>query len=228
MRALTWLTLWLSCMLLASPSLAAARDWTRTVSATKEGGYVIGNPAAPVKVIEYFSLTCSHCRHFAETGMAPLKSGYIAGGKVSLELRNFVLNAPDLAASLLLRCGTPQQAVRLFELVYADQDGVFSGVYSLPKDAANRIGGLPMEQRAAALAREGGIEKWFVSKGFPAKRAAKCFADKAREQRLIDLRKQAVDSYNVQGTPSFIVNGTLVEGTGWNDLEPAIVKALGG
>lgn len=228
MRALKLLTLGLACMLLALPGLSVAREWTLAVSATKEGGYLVGNPAAPVKVIEYFSLTCSHCRHFAETGMAPLKSGYVAKGKVSLELRNFVLNAPDLTASLLLRCGSPRQAVRLFDQVYADQEGVFSGVYKLPQDASDRINALPLEQRAAALAREGGIQQWFVSKGLSARQAAACFADRKREQRLLDLREQAVKSYNVQGTPSFVVNGTLIEGTQWDDLEPAITKALGG
>jgi protein-disulfide isomerase len=206
----------------------AARDWTRTVSATKAGGYLIGNPKAPVKVIEYFSLTCPHCRHFAETGIAPLKTGYIAKGKVSLELRNYVLNAPDLVASVLMRCGSPVLAVQLFEAVYADQQKLFDGVYTMPRDAADRVNAAPLEQRGAVLAREAGIDSWFAAKGLPPKRAAICLADPKREQALVDMRRQAATDNKVQGTPSFLVNGVKVDGTGWEDLEPAIAKALGG
>lgn len=227
MRLLKGLMLWLSFALLASPSLAA-RDWTKTISATREGGYLIGNPAAPVKVIEYFSLTCPHCRHFAETGMPSLKSSYVARGKVSLELRNFVLNAPDLTASLLMRCGNAAQAVRLFDAIYADQDGLFAGAYSMSREAADRVSGAPEAQRAGALAREAAIDKWFAARGVPAKRAAACLADRKREQQLVDLRERAVSGHDVQGTPSFIVNGKLIDGVGWDNLEQAIKQALAG
>lgn len=227
MKLLCKLLLWLVCATCAVPGMAA-RDWTRTVAATADGGYLIGNPNAAVKVIEYFSLTCSHCRHFAETGMAPLKTGYVAKGKVSVELRNFVLNAPDFSASLLMRCGSPVQAVKLFDQVYAEQDKLFSGARSLGQDAFERINALPMDQRPAALAREAGIDKWFIAKGLPARQAAACLADTRRSDTLIDLRKVAVTKLNVDGTPTFLVNGMLVKGTGWENLEPEIVKALGG
>ena len=46
----------------------AQRDWTRVVAQTPEGGYRMGNPNAPVKLVEYLSLTCSHCAHFSEQG----------------------------------------------------------------------------------------------------------------------------------------------------------------
>ena len=227
MRLFTGLVIWLACLLTASPGLAA-RDWTRTVAATPAGGYLIGNPAAPVKVIEYFSLTCPHCRHFADTGLSPLKSGYVGTGKVSLELRNFVLNAPDMTASLLMRCGTPVQAVRLFEAAFAEQEKLFTGAYSLDQAAVDRINAVPLGQRPAALAREAAIDTWFFGKGIPAKRGAACLADPKRQEQLVNLREKAANNDKVQGTPSFLVNGALVDGTGWDDLEPAIKKALGG
>jgi len=216
----------LLCTLISQPALAA--DWTRTVKVTPEGGYLIGNPAAPVKVIEYFSLTCGHCRHFTETGMAPLKANYVAKGKVSVELRNFVLNAPDLTASLLMRCGSPAKAVELFGAVFAAQEQVFGGLASVGGDAQERINAAPLEQRPALLARESGIEKWFVSRGIPAKRAAACLTDPERSEQLVALRRKAAENLKVQGTPTFFVNGALVDGAEWNDLEPVIVKALGG
>lgn len=228
MRVLKGLLIWLACVLMVSPAHAAARDWSRTVSATKEGGYLIGNPAARVKVIEYFSLTCPHCRHFAATGMAPLKSGYVAKGTVSLELRNFVLNGPDMSASILMRCGSPALAVRLFEVIYADQEKLFAGVYSLGEGAAERIRAVPENQRAATLAREAGIDRWFAAKGVPPRRGAACLADPKREQQLANMVERAATTLGVEGTPTFFVNGVKIEGSGWDTLEPAIIKALQG
>ena len=227
MRIVKLFLLWLACMLPLSPAMAA-RDWTRTVVATPAGGYLIGNPAAPVKVIEYFSLTCPHCRHFAETGMAPLRTGYIAKGKVSLELRNFVLNAPDFSASLLMRCGAPALVVRLYDAAFANQEALFKGAYTLSDEAVGRINAAPFDARPAALAHEAAIDTWFISKGVSAKSAATCMADPKRQQQLVDLREKAVNDDKVQGTPSFLVNGAMVQGTGWDDLEPATKKALGG
>ncbi|MFL6763858.1 MAG: thioredoxin domain-containing protein, partial [Sphingomicrobium sp.] len=65
-------------------------DWTRAVAATPEGGFRMGNPAAPVKLVEYGSLACPHCRHFEATGYKPLIQNYVRTGRVSYEFRNFL------------------------------------------------------------------------------------------------------------------------------------------
>jgi len=215
-------------MFLVAPAQAVTKDWNHVVAATPAGGYLIGNPAAPVKVVEYFSLTCPHCRHFAETGVAPLRANYIAKGKVSLELRNFVLNGADFSASILMTCGTPALAVHLYDAVYADQEKLFAGAFSLKQDALDRIDAAPIDAKAGAFAREAGIDVWFAAHGLPLKQATACLADPKRQQRLVDLRTQAIEKQNVQGTPTFVVNGTTVSGTGWDDLEPEIKTALGG
>ena len=67
----------------------APRDWSRTVAATPEGGFRMGNPNAKVKLVEYGSLACPHCRHFEETGYKPLVQQYVRTGRVSYEFRNF-------------------------------------------------------------------------------------------------------------------------------------------
>lgn len=211
---------------LASPALSKSRNWVGVVSATPQGGFLIGNPKAPVKVIEFFSLTCPHCRHFAETGIAPLKANYIARGRVSLELRNLILNAPDLSASLLMRCAQPAKAAQLYDQIYAEQDTLFSGTYRLSAEAVARIQAAPDAQKPAVLAHEGGIDKWFIAKGIAPKAAAACLSDPKGQDRLLAIRNDAVKTYEVQGTPSFIVNGKRVDGVTWEDLEPAI-KAAG-
>lgn len=216
----------LALLIISAPALAGKADWTRTIAATPEGGYRVGNPKAPVKVIEFFSLTCSHCRHFVEVGLPPLKSNYIAGGKVSLEFRNFVLNGPDIAASLLMRCTSPAKAVGMLEAVYADQDGVFAGATALSSEATERIEAVPSEKRPAAYAREGGIDRWFMAHGLKPSRANACLADKAGQARLMALRDRGVKENKIEGTPGFVVNGKTVDGPRWEDLEPAIKDAL--
>lgn len=210
--------------LFAAPALSA--DWTRTIAVTPEGGYRIGNPRAAVKVIEYFSLTCPHCRAFVQNDLPTLKTNYVAKGRVSLELRNFFLNGPDLAASILMRCARPVQAVRLYDAVFADQEALFFKQQPLAPEAIDRIRNAPDEKRALQFAQESGITRWFAARGVSAPLAATCLTDKKGEEKLLAMRKQAVELYDVQGTPSFVVNGRKIDGGSWAELEPAIQKAL--
>src|SRR3546814_1043579 len=59
---------------------AQGKDWTKVVVATTEGGVRMGNPDAPVKLIEFASFTCPHCREFNEAAADVLKSKYVASG----------------------------------------------------------------------------------------------------------------------------------------------------
>ena len=52
-------------------------DWTQMVSETPQGGFVMGNPNAPVKLIEFGSLTCPHCAEFSEQGAPVIVSKYV-------------------------------------------------------------------------------------------------------------------------------------------------------
>ncbi len=79
---------------------------------TPEGGFRMGNPAASVKLIEYFSTTCPHCAHFAAEGTPVLVRNYVRTGRVSLEYRNYVLNGLDVAASFISRCAAPRGLFR--------------------------------------------------------------------------------------------------------------------
>src|SRR4029078_5088510 len=79
-------------------------DWSTIVSATPQGGFLMGNPNAKLKLIEDGSLTCPHCREFDEKGSPPLIANYVKTGIVSWEFRNYVRDAFDLTASLVARC----------------------------------------------------------------------------------------------------------------------------
>ena len=80
-------------------------DWSSIVSKTAEGGFIMGNPNAKVKLVEFGSLTCPHCAEFEEKGGNALIENYVKKGLVSWEFRNFVRDPVDMTATLLARCG---------------------------------------------------------------------------------------------------------------------------
>ena len=107
----------------AAKAAPAGQSWTDTVVKTAEG-YRVGNPDAPVKVIEYGSRLCPTCGAFAREGYEPLMKNYVNTGKVSLEFREFLVHgAPDLPPSLLGTCVPPATFFPLLEAMYVNQQG---------------------------------------------------------------------------------------------------------
>ncbi|MBJ7389246.1 MAG: thioredoxin domain-containing protein, partial [Sphingomonadaceae bacterium] len=92
----------LSTALIAAP---APSKWLSTVTVTDKGAHILGNPAAPNKVVEYLSYTCGHCAEFEAKEVPAFNTKFVATGKASLEIRNMVLNPVDLTAAILARCG---------------------------------------------------------------------------------------------------------------------------
>src|SRR5687767_11435749 len=80
-----------SAPVVVSAAAAAPKngDWSTMVTKTPEGGFVMGNPNAKVKLVEYGSLTCDHCAAFEEQGGKALVDDYVKKGLVSWEFRNF-------------------------------------------------------------------------------------------------------------------------------------------
>jgi len=64
----------------------------------------IGDPKAPITLYEHSSLSCPHCGHFHQETLPKLKANYVDTGKVRIVFRDFPLNAPALAGSVLARC----------------------------------------------------------------------------------------------------------------------------
>ncbi len=204
----------------------AGQDWTTTVAATPEGGFRMGNPDAPVKLVEYASLTCPHCAAFANES-ADKVEGLVKKGTVSWEFRTFVLNAIDISASLLARCQGPQPFFKLVEQTYAEQHNWALKYQDLKPDDTKRISALPQDQQFLAIAKVGGLDQFFRSRGLPDAKATACLTDSKAQDALVALRDRGTNQDGVTGTPTFIVNGKLAEDTyDWKSLEPKL-KAAG-
>ena len=193
-------------------------DWTTVVSATPEGGFVMGNPNAPVKLVEFASMTCPHCASFAAEGMPALRDNYIKSGRVSLEFRNFVRDPYDLTGALLSRCAGPANFFALTDRIFGTQDAWIARVK--PQVAA--IGALPENQRLARIASVSGMEALAAKAGVPAARAKQCLSDPKGTEKLVQMRKVAVDTYGLEGTPTFILNGKNTGVYDWAALKPLL------
>ena len=98
----------------------------------------MGNPDAKVKLIEYGSLTCPHCREFDETGVTPLINNYVKSGRVSYEFRNYVRDAFDLSASLVARCNGAKSFFPLERAMYKDQPTWVAKIQAVPQNQLER------------------------------------------------------------------------------------------
>ncbi|HEX4736935.1 MAG TPA: thioredoxin domain-containing protein, partial [Allosphingosinicella sp.] len=83
-------------------------DWTQVISLTPENGYRMGNPNAPVKLVEYASLSCPFCAHFDQEGVPTLRDKYVKSGQVSWEYRTYLNHPTDPAVATLVHCQGPE------------------------------------------------------------------------------------------------------------------------
>ena len=205
----------------------AGQNWVDVVTVTPEGGFRMGNPDARVKLVEFASLTCPHCREFHEAATATIKSKYVASGNVSYEFRNFVLNGPDYAATVLARCQGASTFFGLLDSFFMDQAGWTEPFSRIPKADQEALGNMPEDQAVRRLAELGGLADYVKLRGIPRAKFDQCLADPAQMKAINDLRNLAVNDLKLTGTPSFIINGAVQEGVfTWADLEPKLQTAL--
>jgi len=205
----------------------AGQDWTQVVSQTPEGNFVMGNPNAPVKLVEYLSLTCPHCAEFAEAGFPALRDNYIKKGTVSLEIRNYVRDAVDMTATLVARCGGKDSFFAMTEQSLANQAAIGQKLQAVPPAEAKRAESLQPPQLFVAIAPMAGLDQFAKQRGIPEQKLNQCLTDKATIDGLVEGVNEANKIPNFPGTPTFLLNGTMLQNAGtWQGLEPQL-KAAG-
>ena len=216
------LILALALLLLPAWPAQAQRDWTRTVVMTPEGGFRMGNPDAPVKVVEYLSLTCPACAHFAAEGAPRLIAGPVRSGRVSLEYRNYVLNAYDLAAALISRCAAPSDYFALNHALFAAQPQWTARIEAVPAAERQQLAGVPPLQGMQRIVAWAGLDAIAARHGVTADEARACLSEQARLERIVAMR-QAGEEAGVNGTPTFAIDGRILAGVyDWAALEPLL------
>jgi protein-disulfide isomerase len=201
-------------------------DWTQMVSATPAGGFLMGNPAAKVKLVEYGSMTCGHCAAFAEEGVPALVSKYVKSGQVSFEFRNFVRDGADMAAALISRCTGPNAFFPITEQLFAAQEEWLGKLQKLTPAEQQQLSALTPAQSTPALAQAAGLLDFARVRGIPAAKAQACVADQAQLQRLVEINQTAVRDHQVAGTPAFLINDRTLPVADWKGVEAALQQAL--
>ena len=196
----------------------AGKVWADDVAKTPEGGYRMGNANAPIKLVEYGSLTCSHCAEFSAEASAPLRDEFIASGRVSFEFRNFVRDPMDLTGALLTRCGTPESFFALTEQAMANQAAMFQKAQAAGEAAYTAAMGQTDAKRYAALAEVTGLSEFFAARGVAKDQAAACLANNAEAQALAKRTQEQGEEFKIEGTPTFMINGGVIGSMGWPEL----------
>lgn len=186
----------------------------------------MGNPNAKARLIEYGSLACPHCRAFEQSGYAPLVADYVRSGKVSYEFRNLLLNAPDMAASLLAHCAGPARFFPMAKAIFDTQPQWFDKLESLSDAQRSEIDHMSDAARMVRLAEIGGFTKIAGRLGMPSAKARQCLGDARGLQRLLEAT-QAAENAGIEGTPTFLINGRATGVTTWDDLRLKLDAAIG-
>ena len=171
------------------------------------GDMSLGNPNAPVHVVEYLSLTCPHCARFSLDVFPELKKKYIDTGRVYFTVRELLTDPVTVAAAgfLLARCGDGSKYFAVVEQVFRSQPRWRTGAIK------------PIFSEIA------------VANGITSAQFEACIIDEKANAALEKRIQYAVETDHVNGTPTFFINGVLLV----NDhvptlpeLDVAIAKAL--
>lgn len=211
----------------AAPKAAAkaqpGRDWRTQVVQSQSGAILTGNPAAPVKLVEYLSYTCPHCAHFIAESKAPLHDDLVRRGQVRVEFRHAVRDPLDMAAALLARCTGPQGFSGATQAIFAAQESWFEQGRTWWQANAESIKSQPELAQLKAAADGSGLSALMQKRGMSAATINRCFATPGDLTKLTAMTKAAWAT--IQGTPSFTVNGKATGGSAWPTLQPELRAA---
>src|SRR5215813_6658672 len=187
MRKIWFIIVGILSVALATPNPVAAD--AQTVLAVAKDDRILGNPDAPITIVEYASLTCPHCAHFANDVLPELKKKWIDAGKVKLVFRDYPLDEPALRAAMIARCAPADRFYAYVDTFFAQQEK-----WATARDYREAL---------ARLVRLGGMSQDAFDK---------CLKDTALENKILEERLIASKELDVNSTPTFFINGTKFTG----------------
>jgi protein-disulfide isomerase len=160
---------------------------------------IIGDPKAPVLVIEYSSLGCGHCAQFKQTHWPTIKEKFIQTGRVKWALKPFPMSLVDMKASLLAYCHN--DPTKLLETYYKTQ--------SRWMESPDPLGEI------VKIAQEEGLEP---------QKIALCLQNDQMVNALVAQRMYAQTAHNVEGTPAFLIGKVSIPGIAPLNIFETIIK----
>ncbi len=211
---------------IAAVAAPAGTKWSDQVVATAEGGFRMGNPNAPLKLVEYGSYTCPHCRDLTEQANEPLKTDFVDSGKVSFEYRNYVRDPLDVAAAMVARCNGAATFFPLTEQLFANQEAMFKRLEAQGEAAQRSAVTAPPAQRFLRYAELAGLVDFAKQRGVPEAKLRACLADTTTADKLVQSNEAGNTRYAITGTPTLILNDQVLQETGtWDTLKARLRDA---
>ena len=186
-----------------APAIGTLADASGQPMPVYEDDHILGNPDAPITMIEYASLTCPHCADFHNNVLPEIKKNYIDEGLVRLIYRDFPLDKVALRGSLIAACGPDENYFRIVGVIFNSQEQWATTADPVAAlDQIGRMGGLSAEAIDA------------------------CTNDDALIQKILARAQEAQNLYGINSTPSFVINGQVVKGTLPYEEYDAILKEM--
>ena len=188
MKKFTYLFFWIILNVFVSKLVLA--NETSALEIT-EDDFFIGDENAPITIIEYASMSCSHCASFHTNTLPDLKKEYIDTGKVRMVFRDYPFNYPALLGSMMMRC--------IPEDVRYDY---MNALYQLQNTWVDRDPKVSKKE----------LYKIMQSGGMTKDEFDNCYSNLDNENLILEGVMAAQKEFNIKSTPSFVVNGNIVEG----------------
>lgn len=212
-------------MLAIATPAAADQNWNTTYAATAQG-FRVGNPDAPVQLIEFVSYSCPHCANFEAEADGALRAGFIHEGRVSVEVRHVIRNPIDLAAALATECGDEAGFFRRHRAMLRSHDQWMATARAASQGQMQRWTSGSQGSRMRAIAADLDFYELLEPLGVSIVALDRCLTDDARAEAIANASVANSAEFAVPGTPSFVVNGRLLEGVHtWPSLQSALIAA---
>lgn len=188
------------------PMTATAQEaTTETAPAAVEiQDFSIGSPDATVKVVEYASFTCPHCAAFHANVWPQLKTNYVDTGKVQFTYREVYFDRYGLWAAMVARCGGEMRYFGIIDMIFEQQQE-----WAASDDPNVVVGNLRTIGKAAGL-DDAALDV--------------CLKDGAKAEAMVAHFEANMEADGVEGTPTFIINGTKHSNMSYDDMK-AIIDA---
>ncbi|MBP1850273.1 protein-disulfide isomerase [Rhizobium halophytocola] len=165
----------------------------------------MGDEKAPVKIVEYMSMTCPHCAHFETTTLPEIKTKYIDTGKVYFITREFPFDPAATAAFMLARCAPNNEALAFISMMFKQQRA-----WAAPADGD--VKGAMLQQSKIA---------GFTQESFNA-----CLTNQELAGQVTAIRDRAAKEFGVNATPTFMIDGKAYAGDMSVDEMSALIDSL--
>lgn len=190
---------------LSDPLVGAANAQDSDVDISSIEEMRLGNPDAPVTVIEYASYTCPHCASFHAGTFKELKADYIDTGKINFIYREVYFDRYGLWASAIARCAGPEKFFGISDLIYKGQSSW---------TRAGEPGAIVDELRKIGLLA-----------GLESEQLETCLQDGDKLRTLVAWFEANRDADGIRSTPSFVINGTTYNNMAYDEMRGLIDEA---